>query len=186
MKKNKIIFAIIVISLLCAFLASFTACKKDDDTPVNDSMKVYAETYLNIPSSYGAVEWQEGMVGGNGKTGFITSGDPYDDVIIYQNIDLIMPTERGRDDISDSTFELETVRQSIINKDIYEPSSTTWDYSYKYHPGHFLRLTQADLETSKYSRWTDYYSGEVGVTYTDANGEWNRSTFTSRVEKNSC
>ena len=181
MKKNKIIFAILVISLLCAFLASFTACKKDDE-PVSDSMKVYAETFRGIPTSSGTVEWQEGMVGGNGKTGFITSGEPYDDVIIYQNIDLILPTNRGRDDIEDTTYELEDVRQAIVNRDYYEPSSTSWDYSYKYHPGHFLRLTQEKLDTKSYKRWTDYNSGEVGVTYTDSKGEWNRSTFTSRVD----
>ena len=37
--------------------------------------------------------WQERLVAGNGHSGVICSCDPYEEVLTYQNIELLMPTE---------------------------------------------------------------------------------------------
>ena len=40
--------------------------------------------------------WQERLVAGNGHSGVICSCDPYEEVLTYQNIELLMPTEEPR------------------------------------------------------------------------------------------
>lgn len=78
------------------------------------------------------------MVSGNGLQGFITSGSPYSDTFIFQNMHFIMPNENQR--TCPQTYdELETVKQSIIKcKDITD--NANYDDVYRYHPGGQLRL----------------------------------------------
>ena len=40
--------------------------------------------------------WQERLVAGNGHSGVICSCEPYEEVLTYQNIELLMPTEEPR------------------------------------------------------------------------------------------
>jgi hypothetical protein len=190
-KRSKLAFFIIITMILVAVLS---ACREetnevkkiDYSVLFKDSQIVWAKTYYDIPMSGGTIGekqgWKNGMVGGNGRTGFITNGAPYSDVIIYQNIDFIMPTPRDRNDIEDLTWELETVRQSILNYEIYNTSDTEWNYSYSYHPGHQLRISSAANEYDEYCRATDYETGEVSVRYSDSNGYWSRKTFSSRTD----
>ena len=55
--------------------------------------KVYADTYAEPGRNR---NWREGMVSGNGENGVVTSGAPYSDTLIYQNINLIMPSDHPR------------------------------------------------------------------------------------------
>ena len=124
--------------------------------------------------------WRQGMVSGNGRQGVITSGAPYSDTLIYQNIHFIMPNQNART-CPVTSDELETVKQHIINgEDIVDNSS--YDDVYYYHPGGELRITQETQRESDYVRYTDYETAETGVRYTDKNGTWARSTFTSRAD----
>lgn len=129
--------------------------------------------------------WRDGMIGGNGKLGFVTSGAPYSDTIIYQDVDYIMPTDRDRNYLPDLTGDLEKTRQAVVNLDMSwnVADSKSWNYGYSFHPGQQLRLTQEkSLFFKDYIRWTDYETGEVGVSYRDKNGTWERTTFTSRTD----
>ena len=56
--------------------------------------KVYADTYAEPGRNR---NWREGMVSGNGENGVVTSGAPYSDTLIYQNINLIMPSDHPRE-----------------------------------------------------------------------------------------
>lgn len=129
--------------------------------------------------------WRDGMIGGNGKLGFVTAGSPYSDTITYQDVDYIMPSDRDRYNMPDLTFELQSTKQKIINLDgsLCVSGCGEWNYGYAFHPGQQLRLTQ-DKHTffNDYIRWTDYETGEVGVSYRDKNGTWERTTFTSRTD----
>lgn len=154
-----------------------------------DTQKAFSTEYRNVVA-YPKTKtqgryWRDGMVGGNGKLGFVTSGAPYTDTIIYQDVDYIMPTDRDRYDMPDLTSDLEGVRQAIVNCDDTHTYSECgpWNYGYAFHPGQQLRLTQDKSTFYKdYIRWTDYETGEVGVTYADKNGTWERKTFTSHTD----
>ena len=53
------------------------------------------------------------MVSGNGLQGFITSGSPYSDTFIFQNMHFIMPNENQR--TCPQTYdELETVSKVLL------------------------------------------------------------------------
>lgn len=128
--------------------------------------------------------WRDGMIGGNGRIGFVTSGSPYSDTIIYQDVDYIMPSPRDRYHMPDLTVDLERCKQSVVNlDDLFEAAGCgPWNWGYAFHPGQQLRLTQDAKAYTDYSRWTNYDTGEVGVTYTDENGTWVRKTFTSHID----
>lgn len=124
--------------------------------------------------------WRNGMVSGNGIQGVITSGAPYSDSLIYQNIHFIMPNEKVRY-CPDTSDELETVKQSIAeSKDIVDNAS--YDDVYSFHPGGALRIKSTWQPTVKYYRYTDYETAQVGVKYTNLGGEWERVTFTSQTD----
>lgn len=128
--------------------------------------------------------WRDGMIGGNGRLGFVTSGSPYSDTITYQDVDYIMNSDRDRFNMPDLTWELESTKQKIINLDdsLCVSDCMQWNYGYSFHPGQQLRLTQEKHLYKDYIRKTDYETGEVSVSYRDKNGVWERSTFTSRTD----
>lgn len=142
----------------------------------------YCTTYKTLSSwrKNRTSSWREGMVSGNGRQGVITSGSPYSDTMIFQHIHFIMPNENPRT-CPDTSQELETVKQSIVKgEDIVDNAS--YDDVYYYHPGAQLRLTQKKAYIKDYVRYTDYETAEVGVRYTDRNGDWERSVFTSKAD----
>lgn len=155
----------------------------------SDTKKAFATEYSGV-KTYSKTKtvgryWRDGMIGGNGKLGFVTSGSPYSDTITYQDVDYIMPSDRDRYDMPDLTWELESTKQKIINLDgsLCVSDCGKWNYGYAFHPGQQLRLTQKKHFFFKdYIRWTDYETGEVGVSYRDKNGVWERTTFTSRTD----
>lgn len=91
-----------------------------------------------------------------------------------------MPNENQR--TCPQTYdELETVKQSIIKcKDITD--NANYDDVYRYHPGGQLRLDFDKKSTEKYIRYTDYETSQVGVDFTDKNGTWKRTSFTSMAD----
>lgn len=176
---------------VCLLLAgtiamSFAACAPetaDVSEIFDEENKIsYCTTYkkLSETKKNKTDSWRQGMVSGNGRQGVITSGAPYSDTLIFQNIHFIMPNQNVRY-CPDTSDELETVKQNIINgQDITDDSS--YDDVYYYHPGGELRITQEDENESNYVRYTNYETAEAGVRYTDKNGTWERSTFTSRAD----
>lgn len=139
----------------------------------------------DVPNVTADREWREGMVTGNGHNGVINAGYPYSDTLIYQNIYLLMPSTSSREN-PDFYNQLETVRQSVVTMQNNIPQIPR-GFFYAYHPGPQLRLDmdesiQSGGTYSNYERWTDFETAEVGVTYTNGEGIWERKTFTSRED----
>lgn len=127
--------------------------------------------------------WCEGMVSGNGENGVITSGAPYADTFIFQNMSFNMPNDQYRDIVSEMPDELQATRDAVMENDSsWNFSGRTRQFYYNFHPGHMLKVTSEEDDIEDYSRWTDFTTAEVGVTYTDSYGEWERKTFTSRED----
>ncbi|MBO5856861.1 MAG: glycoside hydrolase N-terminal domain-containing protein, partial [Clostridia bacterium] len=142
----------------------------------------YSERYYKLSETEenNTDSWRNGMISGNGLQGVITSGAPYSDSLIYQNIHFIMPNEKVRY-CPDTSDELETVKQNIAeNKDIVDDAS--YDDVYSFHPGGALRITQKWQPTTKYYRYTNYETAEVGVKYNNFDGTWERVSFTSQTD----
>lgn len=147
----------------------------------NSSKASFSELYYEVSESSNNTDtWRQGMVSGNGLQGVITSGSPYSDTLIYQNIHFIMPNKNVRY-CPDTSDELEEVKQNITaGENITDNAS--YDDVYAFHPGASLRIKQNKLWNMGYARYTDYETAQVGVRYTDICGTWERKTFTSQVD----
>ncbi len=137
----------------------------------------------------GTRAWRDGMISGNGKTGYVTSGEPYSDAFIFQNIFFNFPTSQPRDIPSELTGQLEEARENVFNLNDDWKIKDAWGntrkrtFFYSYHPGAQLRLTSSYKDTEKdYIRWTNYCTAETGVKFTDKYGTWERVSFTSRPD----
>lgn len=127
--------------------------------------------------------WRDGMVAGNGENGVVCSCSPYSDTLIYQNMYFIMPSRQPRVVPPEVTKELDEARQAVINfDDSWNVHNRKRTFLYSFHPGHQLRLNMQKQEILDYIRETDYEKGEILVKYTDKNGTWIRTTFTSRED----
>lgn len=186
---KKTVFSVLCIAILIlSLVVCMTACKpKGDSGDTLSSKSSYATTYKELAEKKNDdSKWREGMVSGNGLQGFVTSGSPYNDTLIYQNIHLIMPNANSRVNPI-SSQELENVRQCIINgvadKTQVDVGPHSYDHVYSYHPGATLRIKQdKQSDTSNYKRYTDYTTACVGVQYTDSKGTWERVSFTSQCD----
>lgn len=184
--KKKTVKRLLAAGLAAVMASSFAACapEKADVSDIFDSENKisYNTTYKELSSKKTNKEesWRQGMVTGNGRQGVIVSGAPYSDTLIFQNIHFIMPNQNVRY-CPDTSDELETVKQNIVNgEDIVDDSS--YDDVYYYHPGGELRISQDKKSESDYVRYTDYETAVTGVRYTDEGGTWKRETFTSRAD----
>lgn len=142
----------------------------------------YSELYYEVSQKHKNVTdtWRQGMISGNGMQGVITSGSPYSDTLIYQNMHFIFPNKNVRY-CPDTSDELETVKQNIASsEDIIDNAS--YDDVYAFHPGGTLRIKQFKHAKVNYIRYTDYETAQVGVRYTDIKGTWERKTFTSQTD----
>ncbi len=149
----------------------------------------FAHTYTEVPASAPGFEWRDGMVSGNGENGYITSGSPYADSFIFQNMWFNYPSNHPRAIPEELTGQLAEARRNVFNQNdqwkITFPDGTTRrrTFYYSYHPGHQLRLGMANEgSVSDYERWTNYETAETGVRYDDEHGTWIRTSFTSRAD----
>lgn len=149
----------------------------------------YANTYTEVPAVNPGNAWREGMVSGNGENGYITSGSPYADSFIFQNMSFNYPSKDPRVIPEELTEQLADARQNVFQQnDKWKITNKTGftrirTFYYSYHPGHQLRFSipsQGNL--GGYERWTNYETAETGVRYSDENGEWVRTSFTSRED----
>lgn len=186
---NTKIKKLICVSMCAVIGMSMASCSKTTaDTDVINSLftdisKIsYSMDYTSLKDNKTNKDsrWRQGMVSGNGMQGFITSGAPYSDTYIYQNMHFIIPNDNPRD--CPVTFdELETVKQAIVKgEDIVDDAS--YDDVYTYHPGAQMRITMDADRANDYVRYTDYETGQVGVHYSDKNGVWDRKAFTSMAD----
>lgn len=186
---NTKIKKLICVSMCAVIGMSMVSCSKTTaDTDVINSLftdlsKIsYSMDYTSLKDNKTNKDsrWRQGMVSGNGMQGFITSGDPYSDTYIYQNMHFIIPNDNPRD--CPVTFdELETVKQAIVKgEDIVDDAS--YDDVYTYHPGAQMRIAMDADRANDYVRYTDYETGQVGVHYSDKNGVWDRKAFTSMAD----
>ena len=66
----------------------------------NDHTKAFATEYTELvpyaSEHEDTISWFDGMVTGNGENGAVIAGSPYSDSIIYNNINLLMPSNDPR------------------------------------------------------------------------------------------
>ncbi len=127
--------------------------------------------------------WQDGMVCGNGKTGVICWGSPYDEKYVFQNMDFLVPSEAPRYTPPEVSGELEEARQAVIHlDDSWNVHGREKTGMYCFHPGESLHIRSAAKPISGYGQWMDFNSGEIVTEYEDTSGKWCRRTFVSHID----
>ncbi|WP_281378818.1 glycosyl hydrolase family 95 catalytic domain-containing protein [Paenibacillus phyllosphaerae] len=146
-------------------------------------------SYTEVSAANPGYAWRDGMVSGNGENGYITSGAPYWDSFIFQHMWFNFPSREPRSIPEELTGQLAEARWNVFNQnDSWKITDADGavrkrTFYYSYHPGHQLRLHMTKKGTvSNYERWTNYETAETGVRYTDENGLWLRTSFTSRED----
>lgn len=174
-------FCLAVFEMFNITFSSDKAFESIKDKFSNAEKISYSTDYTELSSKKNShKKWRQGMISGNGLQGVITSGSPYEDTLIYQNMHFIMSNQNPRE-CPDTSSELEDVKQAIVKgEDITDNSS--YDDVYSFHPGGVLRISQKHRFKRNYTRWTDYETAQVGVQYTDSKGTWTRKTFTSKSD----
>ena len=186
MRKLKKITALVLSGAIAVSLAGCGATQAQnsavqeiftDDKKISYSLdyKELKDKSKNKPNA-----WREGMVSGNGLQGFVESGSPYSDTFIFQNMHFIMPNKNPRT-CPDTASELETVRQNIVNGEDITDDAEYLDV-YSFHPGGQLRISMDGKGARDYIRYIDFESSQVGVRFTDENGTWDRTSFTSMAD----
>ena len=137
-----------------------------------------SESKTNEPEA-----WREGMISGNGEQGFVTSGAPYSDSMIFQNVGFVMPPRpaaAGEEDGAEKSPPLsEAKRKTAEGEEVPFAQGTN---AGAYHPGGALRIKSVRGNPRKYIRYTDYSTGEVSVSFSDENGAQLRRSFTSMAD----
>ena len=153
------------LAAICVLCSSCASKPKLIDTAANNEKLSYSESYTELSEkrTNKTKAWRRGMVGGNGLEGFITSGSPYSDTIIYQNMHFIMPNINART-CPDTSSELEQVKQSIVKcEDIVDNAS--YDDVYRFHPGGQLRINSERHRIKDYlamvAHYPDYEKSEL-------------------------
>ncbi|MBQ4338935.1 MAG: glycoside hydrolase N-terminal domain-containing protein [Clostridia bacterium] len=172
---------VIIFSTVFSFLSPVDVYSEIEEKFSDNSKAAYSELFYELSESGNNTEsWRQGMISGNGIQGVITSGSPYNDSLIYQNMHFNTPNENDRT-APVSSQDLEGVKQSIVaGEDISDPFPYT--ALYEFHPGGAVRIKQKKSLNIGYARYTDYETAQVGVRYTDFNGTWERTTFTSKAD----
>lgn len=165
---------------------------------IGNSIGFNENTYKSVDRSTTNNNWRDGSVSANGEIGFIESGDPKDDVFIFNNTKIVT----DGDDIFETPVVsgiLDAQRLGAINRKNFPwvnevnkyaqaQYGTSWGTTWprKYQPAAQYRITNnsfTDENKKNYNRYTNFETGEVGVQWKDANGnEWNRRSFASRED----
>ncbi|WP_329343523.1 RICIN domain-containing protein [Streptomyces sp. NBC_01352] len=136
-----------------------------------------------------ASTWTHGFLSGNGEYGATYYGAPTLEKMIVNHHRFVLPN--GTRDVMppDLTGQLESARDKALAGDYSGAASTFangWSlrWTQTFHPGYELQLSTPGMTTvNDFARITDFRTGEVTHTWTDAYGTWKRHVFVSRADQ---
>lgn len=130
LKKSLCVLLTVTFAFSLASCSGGKVSEGDIKSLFKDTSKIsfsYNYTELKDSRKNKTKSWRQGMVSGNGLQGFITSGSPYSDTFIFQNMHFIMPNENQR--TCPQTYdELETVYPLLVKSANYWSQLMTPEY----------------------------------------------------------
>ncbi|MFE2729090.1 glycoside hydrolase N-terminal domain-containing protein [Kitasatospora sp. NPDC059327] len=136
-----------------------------------------------------AAGWTDGFLTGNGEYGAVLHGSPALEKVVVNHHRFVLPNGTRTVQPPDLAGRLPAVQDKALAGD-YAGAAATFagDWSLRwtqtFHPGYELRLTTPEMSTAAdYVRMTDFRTGEVTHTWTDAYGTWKRHAFVSRADR---
>lgn len=161
-----------------------------------------SETYTAILPGDTSGAWREALAVGNGWMAVLESGDPTENVIIYQDTRFVLGTNQPHT-VADISECLDQERKNVITREKLELWAQCAEKEYEqkygvqggitgrnfyrpypYHPGAQLRIRyEGNEEVHQYRNYTNYETGETGFAWENEKGQTRRSrTFVSRKD----
>ncbi|MBE6932449.1 MAG: hypothetical protein E7464_03580, partial [Ruminococcaceae bacterium] len=158
------------------------------------------DTYYTISKRTNNDNWRQGLASANGEIAFMESGDPDEDVFIFNNTKIVYDGN-GLHEVPYLADIIEEQREGAINFNnwVWNQAANQYDeqtyginggrgmvWSRPYQPAAQYRIKNNDFtgaNRTNYNRYTNYETAEVGAQWKDAQGnEWNRRSFASRED----
>ena len=131
----------------------------------------------------GSAGWREGLVAGNGSQGLVLAGEPGDEVLIFQNVDFVIPSPHPRQTPPEVGGQLEAARAHVLaGDDDWRPSLRRKTTVYSFHPGEQLRVRRKCGPISQYERATHMDRGELRALAEDAEARSRQRHFVSATD----
>ncbi|MHA4813035.1 glycoside hydrolase N-terminal domain-containing protein [Streptomyces aculeolatus] len=134
-----------------------------------------------------ATAWTDGLVTGNGEYGAVLHGSPELEKVVLNHHRFVLPNGTRDVEPPELAGRLDSVRDKALAGDYRGACETFADgwslrWTQTFHPGYELRLSTPGASADDYARITDFRTGEVTHTWTDAAGRWQRRAFVSRAD----
>ena len=202
MKHCKRLLALVLCAALAVGLLPQTASAESSGWTrgLNGALGWNEDTYYSIAKRTSNNNWRQALASANGEIAFMESGDPDEDVFIFNNTKIVYDAT-GLHEAPDIAGVLDEQRSGAINYDrwVWNDAANAWDqqtygisggrgmvWSRPYQPAAQYRIKNNDYTAANrtnYNRWTNYETAEVGAQWRDASGnEWNRRSFASRAD----
>ncbi len=167
---------------------------------LNGAMGWNEDTYYTIEKRTSNNNWRQALATANGEIALMESGDPNEDVMIFNNTKIVFD-DNGVHEVPYLADIIDQQRAGAINYNswIWNQAANTYDqntyginggrgmvWSRPYMPAGQYRIKNNDYTAANknnYNRYTNYETAEVGAQWKDDSGnEWNRRSFASRED----
>ena len=192
--------AVLVLGLFSGAAAPQAKAAEGWKYGLNGAMGWNEDTYYTISKRTTNNNWRQALASANGEIAFMESGDPNEDVFIFNNTKIVYD-DNGVHEAPVLSNIIDQQRAGAINYNswVWNQAANSYDqqtygisggrgmvWSRPYMPAAQYRIKNNDYTSANrnnYNRWTNYETAEVGAQWKDANGnEWNRRSFASRAD----
>lgn len=177
----KFLVQAVYISTTCLLLG----CTSEINYFENPERGFISNTWADDPLDY-----QNGILTGNGTMGAIVLGRPYDENIYISHSSIYLPRKKG-DKVFEMVLRMNEIQEMCLKGDlkaagkeihVLRKEQDYRDWRDPYIGSCILNVKQPESEIVNYQRSVDFVTAEANVTVADNNGTFKRTVFASRKD----
>jgi len=170
---------------LAIILVSHVSCMKSDTN--NDFLGTPERGFTSIQP---AKNWQHSLITGNGSTGALVRGEPYNETITLSHESLYLPYEKT-EGYMEMASHMQKIQQLSLNGKYVEAADMITkireEQSYPDIRDPFiaafnLHIQQPEDSVNRYQRSVNFMTAEASVSVENTKNSFQRSTFVSRAD----
>jgi len=168
----------------CFILAIvLSSCEVSDE-----NVDIFAHPERGFISSLPAENWEHGLLTGNGTTGAIITGNPFDETITLSHESLYLPYEITEEYMEMASY-LQEIRELSLSGKFVEAAGMVpkireeqsyFDIRDPFIAAFNLLIQQPEDSIIRYQRSVDFMTAEASVSVESQQNSFQRSTFASR------
>lgn len=170
---------------LAVMLISHLSCVKSDKN--ND---IFTHPERGFISSKPAENWHHGLLTGNGTTGALVRGEPYDEIITLSHESLYLPYENTEQYMEMASHLQEIRNLSLAGKFVeatemvpkLRKEQSYFDIRDPFIAAFNLKIKQPEDSIIRYQRSGNFMTAEASVSVENKENSYQRSTFVSRSD----